>query len=61
MGFKTVVLSRDGDPDRVLAAPEELIDIIENAMIDFGPDRHCDGADQIAALAWDWCILRLEA
>lgn len=41
-------------PDELPDAPDELIDIIQKAMIDFGPDGHCDGADKIAAIALDW-------
>ena len=41
-------------PDELAAAPFELQELIEDAMIDFGPDGHCDGADKIAALVLDW-------
>ena len=35
-------------------APKELSDLIADAMIDFGPDGHCDGHAQIAAIALQW-------
>jgi hypothetical protein len=44
--------SRDW-PTEISDAPQELIQLIEDALIDFGPDRHCDGAEEIAALVWD--------
>lgn len=36
-------------------APQELQDLVADALIDFGPDGHCDGAEQIAAIALQWC------
>jgi hypothetical protein len=37
-------------------APKELIELIQDALVDFGPDRHCDGAEEIAALAINWVM-----
>ena len=34
--------------------PEELVELISDAMIDFGPDGHCDGSDTIAAIVLQW-------
>ena len=36
------------------SAPEDLVNLIADAMVGFGPDRHCDGADEIAAIVWEW-------
>lgn len=41
-------------PADVPDAPEELIDLVAAAMVDFGPDQHSDGADVIAALVFQW-------
>jgi len=46
--------ARRGWPERLPDAPGELVSLIEDAMIDFGPDGHCDGADYIAALVMQW-------
>lgn len=35
--------------------PEELVDVVSNAMIEHGPDGHCDGAKEIARAAFVWC------
>lgn len=35
--------------------PEELVDVVSNAMIEHGPDGHCDGAKEIARAAFIWC------
>jgi len=40
-------------PDILPDAPQELIDLIAAAMVDFGP-AHADGADVIAAVAYAW-------
>jgi hypothetical protein len=41
-------------PARLPVAPKELVNLIEDAMVDFGPDGHCDGADVIGALVLRW-------
>jgi hypothetical protein len=33
-------------------APEWFANMVADAMIKFGPDGHCDGAEVIAAIAW---------
>jgi hypothetical protein len=35
-------------------APVALVDLIADAMEEFGPDGHCDGCEIIAAIVWDW-------
>ena len=45
--------SRDW-PEDVPDAPEDLVDLVADAMVDFGPDGHHDGCKVIAALALDW-------
>lgn len=37
-------------------APEELVDLMADWMIEHGPDGHCDGHNIIAQKAWDWCL-----
>jgi hypothetical protein len=32
--------------------PQWFVDLIADAMIEWGPDGHCDGHEDIAALAW---------
>ena len=34
--------------------PEALIEIVADAMVEHGPDGHCDGAKEIAQAAFDW-------
>ena len=38
----------------VTRVPEGLDDVIADAMMEYGPDRHVDGHEQIAAAAWEW-------
>jgi hypothetical protein len=41
-------------------APRELVEIVADAMQDYGPDGHCDGAAEISAAALGWCIKIVE-
>ncbi len=41
-------------PKQLPAAPHDLVEILKDAMIDFGPDGHCDGAKEIAAIVLNW-------
>lgn len=34
--------------------PKELIDVVRDAMFEYGPDGHCDGAEEIAQATLDW-------
>lgn len=34
--------------------PEVFVDAMADWMVEHGPDGHCDGHEQIAALAWSW-------
>lgn len=43
-------------PMSVADAPDDLVSLVADALCDFGPDGHCDGADVIAALVMDWCV-----
>ncbi|RJO66956.1 MAG: hypothetical protein C4523_10715 [Myxococcales bacterium] len=47
-------LPRRDWPKNVADAPNELIALVADAMVDFGPDAHSDGADVIAALVMQW-------
>jgi len=40
--------------------PEELVDVIAEAMMEWGPDGHCDGAAAIAQYAFAWMKLHPE-
>ena len=33
----------------------ELANVIADAMIQYGPDGHCDGANEIAWIVLKWC------
>lgn len=41
-------------PRRLPPAPADLIELVANAMVDFGPDGNCDGAEQLAAIVAIW-------
>jgi hypothetical protein len=45
-------------PNVLPDAPQELVDLIAAAMVDFGP-AHADGADVIAAVAYAWVTEKL--
>lgn len=36
------------------APPDDFVDMMAEWMIKHGPDRHCDGHELIATLAWRW-------
>ncbi len=40
--------------DEIKPAPQELVDLVADALVDFGPDGHCDGAEEIAAIVVQW-------
>lgn len=35
-------------------APQELIDLVADTMMEHGPDGHCDGCEVIAEVAYQW-------
>ena len=42
-------------------APPGLVDVVADAMIEYGPDGHCDGSEKIAQAALDWLRKHVEA
>ena len=40
--------------DSLPKAEDSLIELIQDAMIELGPDGHCDGAEDIAKLVHNW-------
>jgi hypothetical protein len=50
------------EPNKIIYCPdtpEELDDLMATWMIEYGPDGHCDGHEEIAKLAWQWCWNKL--
>lgn len=41
-------------PRTLPQAPNDLLELISNALADFGPDGNCDGAERIAAIVAAW-------
>jgi hypothetical protein len=48
------LIDKDGVERELPRADEDLEDVVADALHRYGPDRHIDGYQKIAALVLDW-------